>query len=659
MRRIVTYTAVFFIIWLATNLAFVSVVFSMILTYRVFDNRLDPYIFDSKTTRLLLTPFFYFLLLQCVALFGYLINRDYPLSASAPIGLIFLLFLYAHEHYFRKRDKIEVFGATSIRINSSDFASLITATIVTLTIIVVPLITGGITHKSSFVSLATGNVDDATHLALLNDRLQFNRGIIHHADLIKQLRSPAPYPVGWYLANSVVIKAVYPSIKPGSVHSLGAYIITKVFWFFILVFVFVKTSFIFLKVFGKKDRPSSSSMTWLIASASLFAVMFLTDFFLYGFYSFIPQLIAILLLAVSILQINHREKQLDSFYGTLTLLAVLAISGSLTWLLILPAVLLTLLALLLQEWRFVGFSNSNFTKGLRNNIILYFPIYALLGGALFIQYYAFTGDASSVSFMQGILLTGGAPIYSGMLFIFVVVGLALSVSLMRERAELRLNGLLILIGSILSLSLVVYVIQVIHFGQPVYYYFKIMSVAMAIVIPISMAGYALGFERLYDKIHDSTPNVRQPIIWATLVFVLLLVPQLTDSQSFRYWAGVRAVSSQLNESIYQQVGNTSSTQNYWDNQYTLYYIPGEPLQSAIGTGILKASKPGSACFDTVNFSVNIRMSLPFDMNAIKRDCASKYHLTIIADFAVADELNNEVKSAGLDGTITINSSHGL
>ena len=383
--------------------------------------------------------------------------------------------------------------------------------------------------------------------------------------------------------------------------------------------------------------------------------MFLADFFLYGFYSFFPQLIAVLILAVAMLQINHREERSNMFSSTLPLLAVLAISGSLTWLLILPAVLLALLALLLQRWNFVGF--SNFRKELQNNIVAYSPVYILLIGALFVQYSTYSADKSSVSFMQGILLTGGAPIYSSLLYIFVIVGLILSMSLLRRGVVSRLNGLLVLISSILLLSFIVYVLQIVQIGQTAYYYYKIMSVVMVMVIPISIAGYASGFEWLSNRAHVAMP--RQTIVWATVIFVLLLVPQLTDTQSFRYYAGVRAVSGQLNESIYQQIRSTYGTQDYWNNQYTLYYIPSKGLQSAIGTGLVKASKPSSVCFNTANFSVNIRMSLPFDMDAIKRDCAGKYHLTIITDAANINELNNEVKSAGLGETVTISFAQGL
>lgn len=656
VHQLIPYVIIFLITWLVFNIELASIVLSLVLVYLVFSDWLKPYVFDSKVTLVLLTPFFYFMILQCIALAGWLFNRNWPLNASALTSFIFLALYFLYTHSFGARYKDQVPHTKRAHFRRSDFYALLIASIVTLTIILIPLFVGGFANRSSFVSLVTGNVDDGAHLALFNDRLQFNRGIIYHTNIANLVRSPGAYPLGWYSANAVVTKALYPTIQAGSGQSLGAYIVTKVFWFFILVFVFVKAVFIFTKILGDKKRLSPPGLTWAIASSLFFSVIFLSDFFLYGFYSLFPQLIATLLLAMTMFQVDNYRKDAHALFLALPLITILAISGSLTWLLILPPVLLVILILLLQRLRYVGL--SSFKTELKNNILLNFPIYILLGIALLIQYHTYTSASGSVSFMQGILMTGGAPIYSSLLYIFAIVGLALGVSFLNKKAVSSINSLSILFGSILILASIVYFIQISKIGTTAYYYYKIMSVAMIIILPIAITGYLLGIEKLVKKIGL---NLKQQVVLVptVLVFVMLIIPQLLDAQSFRYWVGDRVVSSKLNESIYQHIRAISSTKDYWNKHYTLYYLPNEQLQSAIGTMMLKASKPSSSCFDVANFSVNIRMTLPFDTDSIRMDCAGKYHITIITDITEAGIINGEVQSAGLERTVKVVASEGL
>ncbi len=254
---------IFFFLGFGINFNFSAVVFSLILTHRIFDNWLDPFIFDTKLTRALLTPFFYLLILQCVALFVWLISRNFPLDMAAQVCGLFLLLLYIISYRYNKGGKPgQISGSRRPIINSSDYVSFGIAVTITCAVALLPIYAGGLSNKSSLLNLVNGNVDDAAHIALLNDRLHFNRGILYHADIAGQTRNPAPYPIGWHSANAVVIKATYPSIKPGT-QTLGAYIVSKVFWFFILVFVFVKTIFVFLKFFRNDEKQPLSSMPWI------------------------------------------------------------------------------------------------------------------------------------------------------------------------------------------------------------------------------------------------------------------------------------------------------------------------------------------------------------------------------------------------------------
>ena len=226
---------------------------------------------------------------------------------------------------------------------------------------------------------------------------------------------------------------------------------------------------------------------------------------------------------------------------------------------------------------------------------------------------------------------------------------------MNKKFSYKLKIPTILLGSILLLSSIVYFIQITKIGQTAYYYYKIMSVAMIIILPLAIVGYSFGLEWLTKKINYTSKT----IILISIIFIMLIIPQLTDTQSFRYWIGDRVVSSALNESIYQHIRRISNTKHYFDGNYTFYYLANEPLQSAIGTMMLKASKPDSSCFNVVNYSVNIRMSLPFDTQSIGAACTNGYHVTIITDPTYSIILQGEVKSANLDKTVRIIANVGL
>jgi hypothetical protein len=626
----------------------IFIILSVWLVYKIFYPTLNAKIFDSRIFSGVIILFIYTIILQCVILSSWLLNVNFPLDKTPLLSLVILLIFYTYRYLLARNknpEKLIPIKRTPI-IQTSDIISIIIATIITIIVVLPPLIRYGIDKPSSIITLTSGNMDDAAHLGLVNDRLQFNRGILYGSDATKDMRQDNnSYPAGWHSANAVFIKSYHPNISTGT-ESLTMYSLSKVFWFFILIYCFSKVIFVLYNTLRNKDNKKSlPAISWLIGGVSLFSFIFLIDSFEFGFYSFTPQLIAALLLIPILLQFSLQNNQQRQHQGTLLILSLICIGGCLPWFLVTPAFILTIVMVITDCLKNIGLKQylKNIALGILDNL----PIYALLLIAMAAQLYVMLVDKSSgsASFFQSILLNGGVPIYQNWFYIFIFIGLALCVSFAYRKSDKSLRYVLYAILPIFLFAGAIYIIQMILIGTNAYYYYKVLYVFSAVALPVGLVGIALYID------HISQTRSASTALSVVIISILITVQFVGFSpQLMAYVKGHRSVSTINNESIYNELKTNASQKSYNNKHYTFYYVPSKALQNDVSMMTVKSNQPNSVCFNATRTSFGMSPNFNNPLNVIKKSC-SGYTVNIITDNEQIGSLNKLIQDMDLQNTV--------
>ena len=498
------------------NLLFIII--SVILTYKIFSPLLNKKNFDSLIIKGVSIFFIFIIILQCVILSSWLINSNFPLDATPTLTLLIMTIAYIYRHFLPKprisKLTLPIKKAPFIRL--SDIISIAIAIAIVLPLSLSLLTHDGKDMQNNVTTLA-GGADDTAHLKLVDDRLQFNRGILYRSDAIEQVKTGDSYPAGWHSANAVIIKAIYPKISAGD-ESLVAYALSKVFWFLALVFIFCRIILI-LYEFLCNRKPSLPAILWLASGSLLFSRFFLVDTFRTGFYSFMPQLIAALLLVPILIQFSLQNNKRKACQETLLLLSVMCIGGCLSWFLVLPAFLLIIILILFDHLK--NTNKRRFIKDMTSGILDNLPFYGLLLTATAVQLYVMLTNhvAGSVSFIQGVLINGGINTYKGEFYIFIFIGFALCLFFTCKSSEKILRYILYAILSLLIFAGIISAIQIMYLGTNAYYYYKVLYILTVIALPVGLVGIASSIDWI-EK------NKSKSIALTTSLILILIIVQL-------------------------------------------------------------------------------------------------------------------------------------
>lgn len=475
------------------NLLFI--IFSVILTYKLFSPLLSRKVFDSFVLKTASIFFIFIIILQCVILSSWLVNRNFPLDATPALTMVILAIAYVYRHFLSKPKILNTTLPTNKTtfIQLSDIISIVIAIAIVLPLSLSLLMNDGKDMQSNVSTLA-GGADDAAHLKFVNAKLQSNRGVFYHSGVTTQTGINDLYPTSWHSANAVIIKAIYPKISVGN-ESLVAYAISKVFWFFVLVFIFCRIILILYKFLCNK-KPSLPATLWLASGSILFSRFFFVDTFRTGFYSFMPQLIATLLLVLVLIQLSLQGAKRRQFQDTLLLVLLVSIGGSLSWVLVLPAFLLAIILILFDHFK--NGDRHNFIKEIVSGIFENLVYYGLLITASVVQLYVMLANSSagSVSFVQGIIMNGGINSYKVEFYIFIFSGLSLCLLLSCKNSEKILRYMLYALLSLLIFAEIISAIQIIYLGKNAYYYYKVLYIFTAVALPLGLVGVASSIDWL-------------------------------------------------------------------------------------------------------------------------------------------------------------------
>lgn len=637
------------IIFKSANIFIISL--SLLITYKLLSPYISRLIFDSKLLILVLTSISYVILLQCSVLVSWLISHNFPLDATPSLLLIILFVFYGFDRHLNRKLPILTDDNTKIKcLNMQDIVSLITAIIIIGVIIIPPLSLHPTYAKSTAImSLITGNVDDTGQLSLVNDNIQFNRGILYKSDAEGKTRNGGFYPAGWNSVSAIFIKTILPQIKTGSA-SLVAYALQKLFWFFVLLFLLSRVSLAVYK-FLRNKQPTASSYVWIGTSALFMSYTFLLPIFKEGFYSFLPQLISTLLIIPILIQLI-KEKNSSYSFRLLPILFIVGIGGSLAWILPLPAFFLTavLVVLCLALNRKIDITKKNFKDILRRNILLLAFIFL----AVLIQLYTMThnSNASSTTFLAGILMGGGITTYNQSFYLLIGSGFLLSLFLGDKKTKRNIHILLILFASLILFCSYIYLVQMEHLGKNEYYYFKVLDILTLAAIPFCLTGLGI----IVEKISNNGKN----IIAATAISLIVVtaIPQVIgiDASTLSFARGYRAFSSQIDNSMLKELDQNVSQANYFNKKYSFFYTPDVTFyfQNEVAAMMAKSNTPDSECFTSVRHNIWTTPSINQLIDTITQNCLG-YTIDLVTNETNFNAFTTAVADRGMDSTIVVKS----
>lgn len=622
-----------------TSLHFVAVLVSLFLSYKILNLFLHSRIFDSLVFKSIVTVVLYICFLECVSLLVWVINHEFSLQASTLVALLLLLIIflfYTLIPFARAQVNQPITRQTW---TTSDVLAIILTIVFVGTVIIAPAINVGGWNKGSLFMIINDGVDDAAHLGLLNDRLQFDRGVLHKTSIELNTRSEGSsfYPAGWHSANAAIMLAIKPDIQTG-VQSLYFYAISKLFWYTVLILLFIRSVFSFYSLLSSR-KLSLPIIVWISTATLIFSYLFLLHPFRAGYYSFIPQLISVIVFVLFLAQLSLSRHNEKLFQKTLPLTVLVAIGGTLSWLLVLPVFVFAALLSLFD--RIKNTTYKAFGVELIRGLVTHIFLYTVVIGAALTQLYVTSHSRESVSFIEGILLSGGIATYTQLFYTFILIGVAFAVVYSKREALPILRPIVYYLTISLLFAALLFGIQLYLVQESLYYYYKTLNTFTIIAIMLSIAGFAY----LIDSIKDSK-GIQIALMTAILLpaSIMLIIPQ--DNSNAGYIEGHRFVSPVVNQKIAAELTSNSTESSYDKKDYTLYYLSGDERQNDIGSMLVKSNKPESGCLMRLKLLIKATPVEMFDATKAK-----EHQHTCVAEATTVHLVVNPVQYADVQAKV--------
>lgn len=652
LANITLYILLFLLIWETINIYFAAIIISLPIVYSILNSYLSNGVFNTKIFRYFITIIFYISFLQSVVLVSWLLSHEFPLNTTPLLGLLILCIVYFYQLLF-KSSRVALLQKSHLPFfKISDILSIGVSIFFVSFVIVIPTLRIDGFHKNSFVMAIDDGVDDAAHLGLLNDRLQFNRGVLQGTSIVNntRLEGASFYPAGWHAANAAVMLAVKPNIQAGT-QSLRFYVISKLFWYTVLLFVFVRSIFTVYAVLTKK-RLSVPVGIWFVLSSLLFCYLFLLHPFRAGYYSFLPQLIVAPVFVLTLIQMVQSKPKSILFQKSLPFAVMMLVGGTLSWLLVLPVFALTIILSMID--RIIIIKLKSFLIEFYKGLIRYLPLYILMVCAVLAQLYTSSASTVSVSFINGILMPGGIAIYNPLFYGFILLGIGLATLLIKKEATVIIKSIFNYLLVSLLFAGVIFSIQLYMLQENLYYYYKTLDTFTIVAIVLSLVGFGYFINWISEHRNKSLA-----VIFAVLLplSALLFIP--SDNSNASYIKGERYVSPLVSRSVYSELLLKDTQLNYNKMDYVLYYIKGDERQNDIATMLVKSNKPENGCLMRLRLLMKATPVDQFnakDLKQYQNICVTEStHVTYIVNIEMLTNFQTQIKAENLTNFIQVRS----
>lgn len=633
----------FFVSGMGINLPLVAV--SLYLAYKLCLILITPRIANSRLFVTFIAFFFYVLILQSISLVTWLVLRDFPLSLNIPIAFAVIVATYFPIRRIHK-------PAERRMATIGDVASGIVVLVTFAIFVLFPVYNTQSHSEASLLNLANYNVDDGSHLGMLNARLHYNVATTsgNDADISSQVPGGISYPSGWPAANAALIQALSPSIEVGG-STLVAYILTKIFWLLFLVFVFTRTIFALYTTFSP-NSPQTPAIVWIILGSLIFTAWFVVDPFFYGFFSFLPQLITVLLFILVTIQLADLNKKTDKLLLYLVLPITLSVGAALSWFLLFPVFIAALFLTFLR--RVSRLNIKTVLKELTVNISRFALLYVVIVLSLVAQLYMTLSSSStgvSSSFLHSLLLNGGITTYPISFYAVILLGcVAFFFFTAKKELNEKLSAILSYLVVMLAFASFIYFIQLYKIHENLYYYFKVLNTVTIVAIPLAILGIAFLATVLQDKTSKYVAAMCSIIIgFAIVQFAYPGAPFIG------YASGSRAVSESVNQQIYSTLKAHEQTASYDDGVVTIFYPSKNPILNEVASTLVQSSKPYTKCYAALKGASFSTPARDFSVSPIRESCSERNHIVYYVDPDMVESVKQTVDMNDLSSRVTVKS----
>lgn len=617
---------------------------SLFFLYNFLSPLLNYDIFNSFIYRSLLVFFCYVILLECTILTSWLIYNNFPLVYVPGLLLSFLVAIKAIKYKLKIKSKPIDAHIKTKRILHFDILSLLVATLITSIIAIPPILCSPNANKidTFAISMIDGNVDDSAHLALINDSLHFDRGVVAKSDTTSVARNADPYPAGWHGVSALLISAFYPSIKTGSA-SMFAYGILKLFWIFILVYFLTRISFYIFEFLNNKKINIFNSI-FMASISLLLCFLFLLPMSRDGFYSYFPQLITAILAIPILIQVGK-----SGIKGITAPLFIICLGGCLSWFLPLPAFALAIAVniFILIFSKNIKVVLAKVWQILKSNLLIGLFVSTAIISQLLILRGAKSSNGTSTSFLNQILTDGGVVQFDVFFYCFLSIGFLAALIYKKKETINKITPLLILMAIIASCCAFIYLLQIYYIGRNAYYYYKLLYILLIMAMPFCISGYAIIINKLSGKNNLTT-------IFTALFAVALMLQILKINGTLYYAGGARALTEDTSSAIIKELNTNISQDNYFKKQYSFIYSPdtGYYFQNAVSIIIAKSNMQNSNCLYNTWVRILQTSNAETMMDGFIKDCKG-YKINLVTKSGYDNDFNNVIKQKNTDDIVKI------
>lgn len=633
---------------------------SLLLTYYILNGLLHARLFDSVIFRSIITIFLYTAVLQAVILLSWLFNHNAPLDWSIFSTFIVLMGATTWKVIWERRLPAEKKLTTPqpAIISHKDILSGVLAVLFIALVAIPPLKDAPGIGSEDFVPSVAGDfinmgTDDSNHMGMLADHLLYNRGVLYKTNVTEQVAvsvAISSYPPAWHSANAVIIKSLTPSITEGG-PILVAYVISKLFWFFVLIFCFVRAILSLYRTLFADQKTTLPSYVWLIGASGFLSYYILLEQFKEGFYSFIPELTAIILLLLVLTQLVFDKSTLRTYwkYRTIAPAVLLAASGVLSWFLVLPAFFV---AIALSLFSLIPLATlKKELVAILQELLRSAPIVLIAIGAMLLQMYLLT-TGSSRSFSAGINEPGAITFHSNWYYLFVIAGLIVAAALVtREQLKTLSNGVYLLV-SLLGLALLIYLFQMVTAGHTEYYFYKTLNTTMIVAAPLAVLGWSFLFTRSLALAQTSLVTLAVSAV-AVIALPLVIGVEPTNTSNVDYVKGNRTFISSENEDIFSLITERGEqrAKGHVVSDY-IVFVPHQYAYNLIGTSTFKSTSRISPCNEKA-FNSMLQDNID-NMFSILKICPSQSQkLVILTKQAYLSEFEKQVHENSLESRVAV------
>jgi len=586
----------------------------------------------------------------------WVVSHNFPLNFSLEISAVVLISSLVASHLVKKQ-MVDSSIRTQNKIIYADVVSVGAGLLILIAILIVPVIKskrsqGHIYLGSTVENYINTSLDDSSQLSRVNDRLQLNRGVLYASNVTPYvvLRDTiSSYPSSWHSANAVLIKSLHPNIKVGG-QSLIAYVATKILWLFILVYCFSRVTFTVFSVFMNRQRRNAllSDNIWLVGAICFFSYYTLLEQFKEGFYVFIPLLIYNLLCLVLLVQLgaDKSEKKPTRRYRALLPLTLMMTSATLSWFLVLPAVLVALLLAVFDPIHLSGANLRTILSQLWLRQRAHGHLFLLCAVSILVQALVITAG-SSRSFSEGINDPGAITMHSPQYFAFIGIGTLLFYGLFSRKFKI-IREISPFLVSLLGMALIIYIFQILTIGKPEYYYFKTLNTVIIVVLPLAIIGWLMLIRIMAIEYGRLTTLIASASLLICLPLVIGIQP--LNTSNLGYIKGKREFSTTENSLIYNSLSTRAKVPITERTEDVIFFTPNQVGHNIVGTNILRTIQPVDNC-DAIIFTT----LLTNDQSALFKvlSSCSSAQLTIVTRPDTYQILMNDVTSNRLGHRVKI------